>query len=95
MHVRQLKLQDLANNVINAFRLYDKKDNGRIITSKLRMLGDKLTELEVEIMLKEAYMCVDGNIIMKSLLVNDYYVNMLSNKQIIFQLNNYSRFKYV
>jgi Ca2+-binding EF-hand superfamily protein len=63
----------LANNAINAFRLFDKKDNRRITTSELRniptTLDDKLTEQEVVFMLKEAEM---GILIMNNLLVNDY-----------------------
>jgi Ca2+-binding EF-hand superfamily protein len=63
---KRTKTADLANNVIQAFRMFDKKDNGKITTSELRniltTLGDKLAEQEVEIMLKEADINGDGNI---------------------------------
>lgn len=60
---KRSKETDIEEEVINAFRVLDKQGQGTISTVELRhlmvTLGDKLTEEEVEEMLREADF--DGN----------------------------------
>ncbi len=60
------KESDAEEEIINAFRVFDKDGNGLIGSSELRhimtTLGDKLTEDEVEMMIREADVDGDGYI---------------------------------
>ena len=57
---------DYDEEIINAFRVFDKNDNGIITASELRhvltTIGDKLTDEEVDAMIREADIDGDGNI---------------------------------
>jgi calmodulin len=57
---------DLEDDVINAFRVFDKNDKGTISVSELKnimtTIGDKLTEDEINLMIREADINNDGNI---------------------------------
>jgi calmodulin len=61
---RRNKESDIEEEVINAFRIFDKDNLGLISSTELRhimtTLGDKLTEEEVEEMIREADIDGDG-----------------------------------
>lgn len=63
---RKSKETDTEEEVINAFRVFDKDGQGLISSSELRhimtTLGDKLTEEEVDEMIREADIDGDGYI---------------------------------
>jgi calmodulin len=63
---RRNKETDIEEEVINAFRIFDKDNLGMISSTELRhimtTLGDKLTEEEVEEMIREADIDGDGYI---------------------------------
>eukprot|EP00298_Acanthocystis_sp_HF-20_P016902 c21621_g3_i2.p1 GENE.c21621_g3_i2~~c21621_g3_i2.p1 ORF type:complete len:167 (-),score=68.94 c21621_g3_i2:20-469(-) len=63
---QKLKEKDSEEDVVNAFRVFDKEGNGLVSAAELRHvltnLGEKLTEEEVDTMLKEADIDADGNI---------------------------------
>jgi len=63
---RRSKETDTEEEVINAFKVFDKDANGLISSTELRhimtTLGDKLTEDEVEEMIREADIDGDGYI---------------------------------
>ena len=63
---RRSKETDTEDEVINAFRVFDKDQNGMISSTELRhimtTLGDKLTEEEVDEMIREADIDGDGYI---------------------------------
>jgi calmodulin len=63
MH-RRNKETDTEEEVINAFKVFDKEGNGNISTTELRhimtTLGDKITEEEIDEMLREADIDGDG-----------------------------------
>ncbi len=63
---RKNKEADTEEEVINAFRVFDKESHGLISCSELRhimtTLGDKLTEEEVDEMIREADIDGDGYI---------------------------------
>ena len=63
---RRSKETDTEEEVINAFRVFDKDANGLISSTELRhimtTLGDKLTEEEVDEMIREADIDGDGYI---------------------------------
>jgi calmodulin len=63
---RRSKETDTEDEVINAFRVFDKDANGLISSSELRhlmtTLGDKLTDEEVDEMIREADIDGDGYI---------------------------------
>jgi calmodulin len=57
---------DYDEEIINAFRVFDKNDSGIITATELRhvltTIGDKLTDEEVDAMIREADIDGDGNI---------------------------------
>jgi calmodulin len=57
---------DLEEEIINAFRVFDKNDSGIITADELKhvmtTIGDKLTDEEVDAMIREADIDGDGNI---------------------------------
>ncbi len=63
---RRSKETDTEDEVINAFRVFDKEGNGCIGSGELKhimtTIGDKLTEDEVEEMIREADIDGDGYI---------------------------------
>merc|ERR1712226_1533794 len=63
---RKLKDVDTEDDVMEAFRVFDKDNNGLVSAQELRhvmtSLGEKLTEDEVDTMLKEAEIDSDGMI---------------------------------
>jgi calmodulin len=63
---RRSKETDTEEEVINAFRVFDKDGNGLISSTELRhimtTLGDRLTEEEVDEMIREADIDGDGYI---------------------------------
>ena len=65
MH-RRSKESDIEEDIINAFRVFDKNDTGIITSTELRhvmtTIGDKLTDEEVDAMIREADIDGDGNI---------------------------------
>lgn len=60
---KRIKETDTEEEVINAFRVFDKEGNGSISTLELKhimtTLGDKITEEEIDEMLREAD--INGN----------------------------------
>ena len=66
MMVRFSKDDDHENDLIAAFRVFDKDNSGKISASELRHvmtnLGEKLTDEEVDEMMKEADIDGDGEI---------------------------------
>jgi calmodulin len=63
---RRSKETDTEDEVINAFRVFDKEGNGMISSTELRhvmtTLGDQLTDEEVDEMIREADIDGDGYI---------------------------------
>ena len=80
MMVRKLKETDSMEEILQAFRAFDKDGNGLISAAYLRHvmtnLGEKLTDEEVEEMFREAGIDDDGNV--------DYekFVKMITSKSI-------------
>jgi calmodulin len=56
----------LEEEIINAFRVFDKNDSGIITASELKhvmtTIGDKLTDEEVDALIREADIDGNGNI---------------------------------
>jgi calmodulin len=66
MHKRNRKSDNLRDDLYNAFKIFDKDNDGKIsneeLTYMLTTLGDKLTEEEINEILKEADTDHDGYI---------------------------------
>ena len=60
------KQSDIEDDVINAFRVFDKNETGLITLNELKHImtttGDKLTEQEVNLMIREADVDSNNNI---------------------------------
>lgn len=61
---RRMKAKDSQTEIVEAFRVFDKDNSGKISVAELRevmtSLGEKLTEGEVEEMIKDADTNGDG-----------------------------------
>ena len=66
MMARKMKDTDSEEEILEAFKVFDKDGNGFISAAELRHvmtnLGEKLTEEEVEEMIKEADFDGDGQV---------------------------------
>ncbi|CAA7030312.1 unnamed protein product [Microthlaspi erraticum] len=59
---KKMKDTDSEEELKEAFRVFDKDQNGFISAAELRHVGEKLTDEEVEEMIKEADVDGDGQI---------------------------------
>ena len=85
MMARKMKDTDSEEEIREAFRVFDKDGNGFISAAELRHvmtnLGEKLTDEEVDEMIREADIDGDGQVNYEGLLLNFVLLSKISQKK--------------
>ena len=77
MMAKMLKQGDSEEELLEAFKVFDKDGNGQISAAELRHvmtnLGEKLTDEQVDEMIKEADIDGDGHVNYEGTCSNDFF----------------------